>query len=197
MSTYLAPVERPDSLVLRLAFFFARRRFGKVLTPLAVFSARLPLAFTTFYGKVSKLDRKLHLPAKTALLIREQVASLNMCLFCMDASRWFATNRLGEETARLDALAHYETSPLYTDAERAALDYATELTREHSVRPETFERLARYYDEREICEIVWLVASEHLYNMSNIGLDIGSDGLCELPPAGAIEIGSIENQAAT
>jgi hypothetical protein len=24
------------------------------------------------------------------------------------------------------------------------------------------------------------VASEHLYNMTNIGLNIGSDGLCEL-----------------
>jgi alkylhydroperoxidase family enzyme len=182
MSTYLAPIERPDSLLLRLMFFFMRRKFAKVLTPLSVFSARLPLRFTTFYGKVSKLDKKLKLPAKTALLIREQVASINMCLFCMDASRWFATNQLGESAARFDALGDYETSPLFTDAERAALAYATELTREHGIRPATFERLARYYDEREICEIVWLVASEHLYNMSNVGLDIGSDGLCKLPP---------------
>jgi hypothetical protein len=34
--------------------------------------------------------------------------------------------------------------------------------------------------EREICEIVWLVSSEHLYNINNIGLGIGSDGLCEI-----------------
>jgi alkylhydroperoxidase family enzyme len=182
MSTYLAPIERPKSLLLRLMFVFMRRKFGKVLTPLAVFSARLPLAFTTFYGKVSKLDKKLTLPAKTAVLIREQVASINMCLFCMDAGRWFATNELGEDAARLDALPHYGSSPLFSDAERAALDYATELTRERNVRTETFERLARYYDEREICEIVWLVASEHLYNVSNIGLNIESDGLCELLP---------------
>ncbi len=72
---------------------------------------------------------------------------------------------------------------MFTAAERAALDYATELTTEKEVRPETFEVLARYYSEREICDIVWLVASEHLYNISNIGLDIGSDGLCELDPA--------------
>jgi hypothetical protein len=26
---------------------------------------------------------------------------------------------------------------------------------------------------------VWLVASEHLYNVNNIGLNIGSDDLCE------------------
>jgi len=43
------------------------------------------------------------------------------------------------------------------------------------VDQETFQRLAQHYSEREICEIVWLVASEHLYNMTNIGLNIHSE----------------------
>jgi hypothetical protein len=34
--------------------------------------------------------------------------------------------------------------------------------------------LSCYYSERAICEIVWLAASEHLYNMTNIGLRICS-----------------------
>jgi alkylhydroperoxidase family enzyme len=80
------------------------------------------------------------------------------------------------DLARVDALTEYQTSPLFTDAERAALDYATELTRDKQVGPGTFERLARYYDEREICDIVWLVASEHLKNITIVGLGIGSDG---------------------
>jgi hypothetical protein len=46
----------------------------------------------------------------------------------------------------------------------AALDYATEPTRDKKVEPATFARLARYYNEREICDIVWLAASEHLNN---------------------------------
>jgi len=50
------------------------------------------------------------------------------------------------------------------------------------VKPETFARLASFYSEREICDIVWLVASEHLYNINNVGLNIGSDGMCELDP---------------
>jgi hypothetical protein len=43
-------------------------------------------------------------------------------------------------------------------------------------------KLAYYfhYSEREICEIVWLVASEHLYNITNIGLNIHSDMLCDI-----------------
>jgi hypothetical protein len=38
-----------------------------------------------------------------------------------------------------------------------------------------------HFSEREICDIVWLVASEHLYNKTNVGLNIGSDGFCEVP----------------
>jgi hypothetical protein len=34
--------------------------------------------------------------------------------------------------------------------------------------------------ERQVCEIVWLVATEHVYNMANIGMNIHSDMLCDL-----------------
>jgi alkylhydroperoxidase family enzyme len=74
----------------------------------------------------------------------------------------------------------YRTSSLFTDAERVALDYVTELTKDKKVDPDTFARLSRHYSEREICEIVWLVASEHLYNMTNIGLNIHSEMLCDI-----------------
>ena len=40
--------------------------------------------------------------------------------------------------------------------------------------------MSGYYSERAICEIVWLVASEHFYNMTNIGLNIHSDMLCDI-----------------
>jgi alkylhydroperoxidase family enzyme len=82
--------------------------------------------------------------------------------------------------AKFDALEQYSTSPLFTDAERAALDYVTELTKDKKANPEKFARMSDYYSEREICDIVWLVASEHLYNMTNIGLNIHSDMLCDI-----------------
>src|SRR5262249_1708736 len=82
--------------------------------------------------------------------------------------------------AKFDALDDYRISPLFTDAERAALDYVTELTKDKQVNPDTFKRMASYYSERQICEIAWLVASEHFYNMNNIGLNIHSDMLCDI-----------------
>jgi alkylhydroperoxidase family enzyme len=179
MDTFLPAIEKPDGLMMKLAYYFTRRQFGKVLTPLKVHSARLPSAFGLFYSKVSKLDQKLQLPPETVMLIREQVARLNVCLFCMDIGRAF-TIQASMNQAKFDALEEYRTSPLFTDAERAALDYVTELTKEKKVNPDTFACMSRHYSERELCEIVWLVASEHLYNMTNIGLNIHSDMLCDI-----------------
>ena len=82
--------------------------------------------------------------------------------------------------AKFDTLEQYGTSSLFTDAERAALDYVTKLTRDKKVGPDTFARLSSFYSERATCEIVWLVASEHMYNMTNIGLNIHSDLLCDI-----------------
>jgi len=177
--TFLAPVKNPPGLILKLVYYLSRRQFGKVPRPLSVHASRLPLAFAMFYGKVSKLDEKLHLPPELITLIRQRVSGLNVCLCCMDIGHWFAIQKSMNQ-ARLDALDDYATSPLFTEAERAALDYATELTAQKKVSPDTFDRVARHHSERAICEIVWLVASQHLYTMTNLGLNIGSDMLCDI-----------------
>ncbi|HEX4067565.1 MAG TPA: carboxymuconolactone decarboxylase family protein [Acidobacteriaceae bacterium] len=180
---FLAPIEKPSGLMRKLLYRMSRRQYGRVLTPLKVFVARMPLAFGKFIGKISQLDKKLALPRETAMLVREQVARINVCLFCIDIGRYF-TIQASMNQAKFDALDQYATSPLFTEADRAALDYVTELTRDKKVNPQTFARLARHYSERQICEIVWLVATEHVYNISNIGLNIHSDLLCS-PKSGA------------
>ena len=177
--SFLPPIEKPTGLLMKLAYFFTRKQFGKVLTPLKVHSARLPIGFGQFYAKIGELDKKLKLPPEMVMLIREQVARINVCLFCIDIGRAF-TIKASMNQAKFDALEQYRKSPLFSDAERAALDYVTELTKEKKVNPDTFSRMSRYYSERQICEIVWLVASEHVYNMTNIGLNIHSDMLCDI-----------------
>jgi alkylhydroperoxidase family enzyme len=179
MATFLAPIEKPHGLINRLVYAGTKRQFGKVLTPIKVVYARMPAAFGLFISKIAKLDKKLELPPETQMLVRERVARLNVCLFCIDIGRSFVINAKMNE-AKFDAMEDYATSPLFSEAERAALDYVTELTRDKTVNPATFERLRKHYSERGICEIVWLVASEHVYNMTNIGLNIHSDMLCDI-----------------
>src|SRR5262245_30061518 len=87
--TFLPSIERPTGLMMKLVYAITRRRFSKVITPLKVFAARLPIGFGQFYGKISALDKKLILPRETVMLIREQVARINVCLFCIDIGRYF------------------------------------------------------------------------------------------------------------
>ena len=177
---FLTRVEQPTGFLWKLSYYFMRKKFGKVMTPASVFSVRMPLAFTSFYAKIGKLDKKLDLSADLVVLVREQVASVNRCLFCMDTNKAAAIERAKESLAKVEALGAYRTSPLFSDAERVALDYATELTTNKAVSRETVETLRRHYNDRQVCDLVWLVSSEHLYNINNIGLNIGSDGFCEI-----------------
>ena len=62
----------------------------------------------------------------------------------------------------------------------APAGYVTDLTKNKKVDPHTFARMSSFYSDRQICEIVWLVASEHIYNISSIGLNIHSDMICDI-----------------
>ena len=109
MDTFLPPIEKPPGVMMKLAYYFTHRQFGKVLTPLKVHSAWLAPAFCLFYSKVSQLDKKLLLPPETVLLIREQVAHMNVCLFCIARS---FTIKASMNAVKFDALDQYRTSPL-------------------------------------------------------------------------------------
>ena len=182
MTAYLEPISQPKGLMVRMGYWYTRREFGRVPEPLSVFCARMPTAFTSFYGKIGKLDGKLTLPPELVTLVREQVATTNQCEFCMDSNRFAALNKVSIKPAKLDALPDFESSPEFTEAERAALRFATAVTRERRGDRELVTGLRTHFDERQVCELVWLVASEHLYNINNIALNIGSAGMCPASP---------------
>lgn len=176
---FLLPIEKPKGLLWKLIYFMTRKRFGKVITPLKVMAVRLPVSFGSFSGKISKLDKKLLLPAETVMLVREQVAQINVCKFCMDIGR-AQTIVSYMNQRKFDALHDYHSSPLFSEKERVLLDFVSMLTRDRKMEKELFDKLAKHYDERSICEIVWITATEFYYNIGNIGLNIHSDMLCDI-----------------
>ncbi len=182
MATYLPPIEKPKGLLLKLLYRLLGRQFGKVPSWLNVWSARMPFAYTKWMGAVGKLNKRLALPADMMRLIRARVDNINGCTWCADAGRWYELTKSPHNMPKLDALYEYEASPLFSDKERAALDFATELTERKHVSRQTFQALSRHHSEREICEIVWIVSTNHLFNINNFGLGIDSDGFCELIP---------------
>lgn len=180
MTPHLTPIEKPKGVRLKLLYRFLGRQFGKPPGWLTVFSARMPLPFTSWMGKVYRFSKKLEVPEETVRLVRERVNRINTCTWCMDADRWYVTTKMPELLPKYNALHEYQTSALFSEKERAALDFATELTESKHVSDETFAVLSRHYSEREVCELTWVVATNHLFNLINVGLGIGSDGLCEI-----------------
>jgi hypothetical protein len=55
-----------------------------------------------------------------------------------------------------------------------------EITRHRHVSDATFETLRKYFNEREIVEIMQINAIENYHNLINIPLKMGSDGFCAI-----------------
>ncbi|OQP48077.1 hypothetical protein A4H97_30045 [Niastella yeongjuensis] len=176
---FLTPIENPKGLLWKLLYFYCKKKFGKVMTPLKVMAARMPLGFGSFSGKINQLDGKLQLPAETVMLVRQKVAEINVCLFCIDIGR-AKTIEASMDQAKFDELADYQTNNRFSEKEKALLDFVTRLARDRKMEKELFDKLAKHYDERSICEIVWIVATEFYYNIGNIGLNVHSDMFCDI-----------------
>jgi alkylhydroperoxidase family enzyme len=91
--------------------------------------------------------------------------------------------RFGIEEKKLAAVWDYRASPLYTEAERAALDFTIEAAAQpNAVTEESFAKLRRFWSEGQIVEIVGVIA---LFGFLNRWNDTMATPLEEEP----IEIG--------
>lgn len=164
---------------LRLLNRAMARSFGKPITPFQVIFARLPRAIAAQLGIYIGLAGRKKIEPELQLLVQSHVAALNGCGFCVDIGRALATYQ-GITLEKVDALAAWRTSPLFTARERAALAYVEEATRERRVSDATFADLRSHFDDAQIVAITWLNAVENYFNLLNGPLEIESDGLCAI-----------------
>ena len=87
-------------------------------------------------------------------------------------------SQLGVSDEKILALAEYATSPLYTDAERVALEYADCITfSERDVDDALFARLRQFYDDDALVELTAVIAWENASSKFNRALRIPSQRL--------------------
>ena len=80
-------------------------------------------------------------------------------------------------TEKIRQLGDYQRSPLYPDAEKAALEYADAITySDRDVGDDLFARLHRFYDDDAIVELTMLIAWENASSKFNRALRIPSQG---------------------
>jgi alkylhydroperoxidase family enzyme len=87
--------------------------------------------------------------------------------------------RIGRQ--RFRDLSAFESSPAFTERERAALAYASALHDSPRVGDDVMARLRRCFDEREIVELVFVCAAERYFTCVALPLGIRSDGLAAEP----------------
>lgn len=106
-----------------------------------------------------------HVDARLLHLVKLRASVLNGCAFCVDMH---STEVLadGEATARLFGVAAWRETPLYTDAERAALALCDAMTRlgEHGVPDDVFDEAAAHFDPTTLAHLVGAIAMINLWN---------------------------------
>jgi alkylhydroperoxidase family enzyme len=178
----LEPIDKPEGILMRIAYWMTRRQLGKVITPMKVMYSRMPGVLKVSY-EIQKFETKgIRLDPGLHFMVATLASQINGCSFCVDIARAMAIREhLGME--KFNALSEYATNPLFSDRERAALTYVEEATRHKHVSDATFEALRKHFSEREIVEITWLNAVHNYYNLINVPLEIESDGLCAIAQA--------------
>lgn len=89
------------------------------------------------------------------------------CLYCQAHTLLGAAN-FGVDEAKLAAVWTYASSPLYTDKERVALDFALAAAAQpNAVTDELFARLRAHWSESQIVEILGVVAMFGFLNRWN------------------------------
>ena len=85
------------------------------------------------------------------------------------------SSRLGTSTAKIDALADYANSALFSAAEKVALEYADAMTNTHGdVDDALFAQLQRHYDDDTIAELTMIIAWESASSRFNRAFRIPS-----------------------
>ncbi|MFD4689309.1 carboxymuconolactone decarboxylase family protein [Streptomyces sp. NBC_00683] len=123
---------------------------------------------------VSQVIHESPLPRSTQELVQLRASQINGCGFCVDIHSKDAA-AAGETAARLNLVATWRHSTVFTEAERAALALTEEGTRiidgYEGVSDETWARVRKHYDEDRTVALVALIAMINATNRLGVMLN--------------------------
>ncbi|MGW6119880.1 carboxymuconolactone decarboxylase family protein [Nocardia sp. NPDC055165] len=133
--------------------------YGNAIT--ASFSKRMVMA-----GKV--IDDS-PLPKATYELVKIRASQINGCSYCVDMHTKDAAHA-GETAVRINLVAAWRETNVFTEAERAALALTEEATRTADgghVSDDTFAQVRKHYDDDQIAGLIAAIAMINAWNRLN------------------------------
>ena len=132
-----------------------------------MFGNELAVKFARRFANASLVIQQSPLPKSAQELVALRTSQINGCGWCVDMHTKEAA-AAGETPVRLNLVATWRESTVFTEAERAALALAEEGTRladaHHGVSDQTWAQVRKHYDDDQIAALVSLVA---LINAAN------------------------------
>jgi uncharacterized peroxidase-related enzyme len=142
--------------------------------------ARRPEILRAFSELITQIWRTGTVPVGLKPLVAIVASTAAGCQYCQAHETVDAKMR-GVDEAKIAETWNFERSPLYDDAERAALRFARDASVvPNAVTPEHFDELRKHWDEGEIVEILAVVG---LFGFLNRWNDSMATDLEEIPKA--------------
>jgi AhpD family alkylhydroperoxidase len=109
-------------------------------------------------------------PDKILHLVHQRASHINGCAPCVDSGVKHA-REAGVSDEQLNAVAVWREAPFFSEAERAALALADEITwldRRDPVSDPVWAEAEKHFDQRALAGIVLWVALTNLFNRVNV-----------------------------
>ena len=102
-------------------------------------------------------------------LVNIRASQLNGCALCLDMHCKEAKIH-GERELRIYHVPIWRESPLFSDAEKAALEWTEAVTRlsDHGVDDDVYDRVRAQFSEDQISELTFAIGVINLWNRLNI-----------------------------
>ena len=166
---------------IRLFFWKQKLTYGKVLDP-GLLWGRSPLVFASvalLYGAVNRKRSPIEPALRSLVTVR--ISQINHCAFCVDINSETLLER-GVSEEKVQTLAGWRDSSLFSRRERIALEYAEAVTyTDGEVTAELMTVLKSEFDEDAIAELTGLIAFQNLSSKFNSALDVPPQGFCHVP----------------
>ncbi|NNH74314.1 carboxymuconolactone decarboxylase family protein [Nocardia uniformis] len=172
-------------LLTRIAYWYSKRRFGEVPEPFAVLANHPKLMRAAGVHETMVERASTVLPANIREIAVYRTARTVGCSWCIDFGNMLS--RLsGLNTEKLRNIDDFETSPHYSDDERAAIAYAEAMTATPmTVTDEQVTDLKKRFGTQGVMELTYQIGLENSRAREYHALGITDQGFskdsCRVP----------------
>jgi AhpD family alkylhydroperoxidase len=161
----------PRPLSYRITEWFIRRQFGAMLDPVRATAHNMPV--TRAFGALEQRAARWSALEVNIRDLADMAAAAKIgCSWCLDFGYWMMHTH-GISREKIEAVAKWRSSNLFSPIERLAMEYAEALTdTPPTVNDELVSKLRNHLDEAQLVELTAIICLENLRSRRNIAFGV-------------------------